>query len=185
MINVIYYLNNAKKLRLFKEISRVLKKNGHFIFTIENTLFWRNTHPYFPPIPFMWFFPKFIGEKLIKKYGYSSKVHKYRLHYHTSIITYLYLLKKVNPKNITILLTNSIEYNQPLSDHATIPFPNKKLGFLTNDSDNHKFLNHFSKYSTTNYGDKISAVFTKMLIKLGLKSIATYFAPRIVLIVKF
>jgi SAM-dependent methyltransferase len=185
MINVIYYLKNSKKLRLFKEISRVLKNGGYFILTVENTLFWKNSHPFFPPIPFLWLLPRRIGEKLLIKYGYSSKVDKFGLHYHTSLINYLHLLKKVNPKNINILLTNTIEYNQPLFDHATIPFPYEKKGYLTVNSSKFQFLEHFAKYSSNKFGDKVYDKFIKILVKLGLKSIVSFFAPRVVLIVKF
>jgi SAM-dependent methyltransferase len=185
MINAIYYLKNGKKLRLFKEISRVLKKGGYFILTVENTLFWRNSHPYFPPIPFLWLLPGCIGEKLLIKYGYSSKVGKFGLHYHTSLINYLHLLKKVNPKNINILLTNAMEYSQPLFDHATVPFPYEKNGFLTVNSSKFQFLEHFATYSSNKDGDKVYDIFTKILVKLGLKSIVSFFAPRVVLIVKF
>ncbi|OLS24086.1 MAG: tRNA (mo5U34)-methyltransferase [Candidatus Heimdallarchaeota archaeon LC_3] len=186
MINAIYYLDKEQKLSLFKEIRRCLKPEGYFIFSIENTLYWRNTHPFFPPFPFFWHFPKLITEKILIQKGYSRKIPKYRLHYHHSFLGYKRLLKKAKAKSVTCLLSPTLEYTIPLDDHLSFPFhQSKDSNLIYRDSTKIRFLNHFKNYNTRLIGDRLFSGFSKLLIKSKMPFLPMYFSPRQLLVVRF
>lgn len=186
MMNSIYYLTNKEKIRLFKEVKRCLKPNKFFLFNIENSLYWRNTHPYFPPFPGLWLLPSLVSRKLLSKKGFRNKLSKFNLHHHTSSFNYINLLKKVKPKSINLLLNNSLEYTVPLSDHASLPFPcNDDCSTVTRFSSNSTLKNQFDTYANGHYVDNLYSKLSKLLIKLNLQNLAILTAPRIIFMVKF
>ncbi|MHA2362707.1 MAG: class I SAM-dependent methyltransferase [Candidatus Hodarchaeales archaeon] len=186
MINSVYYLTNKQKLKLFKEVKRCLKPGGRFLFTIENKLYWRNTHPYFPPILGFWLSPKRITEKILINKGFSDKLPKFHLHHHTTSLSYLHLLRKANAKRITPLLNNSLEYEKPLIDHATKPFSfNNNVSGVSTTSTKSNIIDQFESYQTSYNGDNLFSKISKSLVNLNLTKLAFLFAPRITYIVQF
>ncbi|MHA1991596.1 MAG: class I SAM-dependent methyltransferase [Candidatus Hodarchaeales archaeon] len=186
MINAIYYLDREKKLALFKEIRRCLKPNGYFIFTIENTLYWRNTHPFFPPFPFFWHFPRLLAERILTNKGYSRKILKYRIHKHTSFLSYKRLLKKAKAKSINCFLSPTLEYNGPLIDHLCFPFhQNNDVDLICRTSTKNQLINHFKTYNTNLIGDRLFSGLSKVLINLKMPFLPMFFSPRQILAVRF
>ncbi|MFX0183571.1 MAG: class I SAM-dependent methyltransferase [Candidatus Hodarchaeota archaeon] len=185
MVNSIYYLANSRKIKLFKEVGRCLRPDGRFILSIENSLYWRNTHPYFPSIPFFWLYPKKIAEKVLSRAGFSEKLPKFDLHYHESAHKYLRLLGKAKTTKVVIFLTNTLEYDKMLSDHASLPFPNNDIIEITTNSRKRKIIKYFNIFQHRSFGDKIYSNFAKCLIHLKLHRLAFLTAPRIVFLVQF
>lgn len=185
MINSIYYLSNSQKVKLFKEVSRCIRPSGRFIFSIENSLYWRNTHPYLPSLAIFWLYPHKIAEKILIKKGFSEKLPKFNLHYHCSALTYLRLLHEAKAEKATLLLTNTLEYDEKLADHATPPFPNNDPIGVTPSSSKREIIKYFNIFQHGTLGDKIYSKIAKSLIRLGLRRFTFLTAPRIVFIVQF
>jgi SAM-dependent methyltransferase len=186
MMNAIYYLDNKQKLSLFKEIRRCLQPSGYFIFTIENILYWRNTHPYLPPFPFFWNLPKSIIEKILIRKGYSKKVLRYRLFNQTSFLTYKSLLKRTKAKSVNCFLSPTLEYNKPHVSHLSFPFhKNNNVGLINRDSTKNELLDQFETYNTSLIGDKIFSGMSKLLINLKMPFLPIFFSPRQILVVRF
>ena len=185
MINSIYYFKNSQKLKLFKEVGKCIRPNGMFIFSIENSLYWRNTHPYFPPLAFFWLYPKKMAKKILSRNGLSKKLPKLNLHYHGSALTYLKLLRKAKAKKVTILLTNILEYDNMLADHSSLPFPNNAPMGVTINSLKKEIVKYFNIFQHRSYGDKIYSKIAKCMIHLRLRRLAFLTVPRIVFLVQF
>ncbi len=185
MINSIYYLSDSQKIKLFKEVSRCVRPSGRFIFSIENSLYWRNTHPYLPPLAFFWLYPHRIAEKILIKKGLSEKLPKFNLHHHCSVLTYLRFLREVQAEKVTLLLTNTLEYDEKLDDHATPPFPNNDPIGVTINSRKKEIINYFNIFQHGTLGDKIYSKIAKSMIHLGLYKLPFLTAPRIVFLVQF
>ncbi len=185
MINSIYYLENSRKLKLFKEVGRCIRPSGMFIFSIENSLYWRNTHPYFPSVPCFWLYPKKIAEKILSRKGFSEKLPKFDLFFHESAPNYLRLLRKAKAKKTTIFLTNTLEYDKMLADHESFPFPNNSPIEVTINSQKRKIIKYFNIFQHRSFGDKIYSKFAKCMIYLKLRRLAFLTAPRIVFLVQF
>lgn len=185
MINSIYYLSNSQKVNLFKEVRRCIRPSGRFIFSIENSLYWRNTHPYLPSVALFWLYPHKIAEKILIKKGFSQKLPKFNLHYHCSALTYLRLLREAKAKKATLLLTNTLEYDEKLVDHATPPFPNNDPIGVTTSSRKREIMKYFNIFQHGTSGDKIYSKIAKFMIHLGLHRLSFLTAPRIVFLVQF
>jgi len=185
MINSIYYLSNNHKVKLFKEVRRCIRPSGRFVFSIENSLYWRNTHPYLPSVALFWLYPHKIAEKILIKKGFSEKLPKFNLHYHCSALTYLRLLREAKAKKATLLLTNTLEYDEKLADHATPPFPNNDPIGVTTNSRKREIINFFNIFQHGTLGDKIYSKIAKFMIRLGLCRLSFLTAPRIVFLVQF
>lgn len=185
MINSIYYLENGQKLKLFKEVSRCIGSGGMFMFSIENSLYWRNTHPYFPPLTFLWQYPPKIARKVLSRNGFSKKLQKFNLHHHESAFTYLKLLKKVNAKKVTLLLTNVLEYDNKLADHSSFPFPSDVPIGVTVNSPKNEIIRFFNIFQHGSFGDRLYSNFAKFLVHLKLHRLAFLTAPRIMFLVQF
>jgi SAM-dependent methyltransferase len=185
MINSIYYLVDSRKLKLFKEVGRCIHPSGMFIFSFENSLYWRNTHPYFPPLAFFWLYPKKIARKILSRYGFAKKLPKLNLHYHGSALAYLKLLRKAKAKKVTIFLTNVLEYDNMLADHSSLPFPNNTPIGVTTNSLKREIIKYFNIFQHRSFGDKIYSKIAKFMIHLKLYRLAFLTAPRIVFLVQF
>lgn len=185
MINSIYYLSNSQKVKLFKEVCRCIRPSGRFVFSIENCLYWRNTHPYLPSVALFWLYPHKIAKKILIKKGFSEKLPKFNLHYHCSAFTYLRLLREAKAKKATLLLTNTLEYDEKLVDHATPPFPNNDPIGVTTSSRKREIIKYFNIFQHGNLGDKIYSKIAKSMIRLGLGRLSFLTAPRIVFLVQF